>query len=276
MVSKNLDSVIFTFLDVETTGLDVRSGDRICEIALLRCRGDEDLDSYQTLVNPGRPISPGAQAVNHITDAMVADAPIFEAIAPRALELVEGAVLVAHNASFDISFINSQLSLIGLPKLTNRVVDTLTIARRQYRFPSNSLGDIRRYLKLPQREEHRAMGDILTLRDLFMRMVSDLRNRGTDTLEGLMNAQVNRLQMDPRPDIVIPPLITEALEKGRRLKIKYLSGGYHESERVIMPLKVEARSGAIYIIALCYLSDEKRTFRLDRIKEMEIYDSPDP
>ncbi len=68
-----LDSRTLAFLDVETTGLSAWFGDRICEIAILRCRGEEILDSFDTLVNPARPISPGAARVNGLTDAELAE-----------------------------------------------------------------------------------------------------------------------------------------------------------------------------------------------------------
>jgi len=68
----NLDSRTLAFLDVETTGLSSWFGDRLCEIAILRCRGQEILDSIDTLVNPARPVSPGAARVNGLTDAELA------------------------------------------------------------------------------------------------------------------------------------------------------------------------------------------------------------
>lgn len=263
-----LDQVIYTFLDVETTGLSASTGDRICEIALLRCRGGQELDAFQTLVNPGRPISPGAQAVNHITDSMVADAPPFGSIAGRALESMEGAVLVAHNASFDLSFINRQLTLLDMPRLDNPVIDTLALARRHYRFPSNSLGNLRRYMGLPQREEHRAMGDVLTLKDVFMRMVADLEGKGVGTLDGLMEAQRSGNRSYKAPEIILPPEVDEALKKGGRMKIRYVSGSRQDTERVIRPLRVEIRGSAVYLVAYCFLRNGERSFLMDRIVEI--------
>jgi DNA polymerase III epsilon subunit-like protein len=70
----NLGSRTLAFLDTETTGLSAWFGDRICEIAILRCQGEEIIDSFDTLVNPARPISPGAARVNGLTDAELAGA----------------------------------------------------------------------------------------------------------------------------------------------------------------------------------------------------------
>src|SRR5512142_226372 len=108
-----LDDLTLAFLDVETTGLNAYLGDRICEIAIVRSFRDEVETRYQTLVNPGRRISPGAAAVNHITDEDVADAPRFWVIAEAVRELLEGAIVVCHNAPFDLSFVTTEMQRVG-------------------------------------------------------------------------------------------------------------------------------------------------------------------
>src|SRR5262249_44167342 len=86
---KDFSEITFCVLDVETTGLNPKLGDRICEIALLKTRNTETLATFHTLVNPGRPISPAASAINNISDAMVKDAPSFAAIAPEILAFTQ-------------------------------------------------------------------------------------------------------------------------------------------------------------------------------------------
>ena len=78
-----IDELSFTFVDVETTGLDSATGDRVCEIALLRVCGDQEIGRFESLVHPQRPMTPGAMAVNGITDAMLVDAPPFAAVLPQ-------------------------------------------------------------------------------------------------------------------------------------------------------------------------------------------------
>lgn len=265
-----LDEVLFTFLDVETTGLNpaVRGGDRICEIGLLRCRGGEELAAYHTLINPGRPITAGAQAVNHITDDMVADAPPFSGIVKKALAFLEDAVLVAHNAPFDMSFLNLQLSILRMPELKNTVVDTLPLVRSLYRFPSNSLGSLRRYMGLDVRAEHRAMEDVRTLRGVFMHMVTELKGRGVETLEQLRQVQEKGSLGFYRGAVILPPEIEEAVRKAEDVRIRYVSAGGLYTERVIRPREVEVRGGSVYLVAYCYMRREERSFRLDRIVEM--------
>src|ERR671931_409661 len=78
-----LDELAFTFVDVETTGLDPAMGDRVCEIALLRVQGGREITRFESLVHPQRPMHPGALAVHGITDAMLVGAPIFATLLPQ-------------------------------------------------------------------------------------------------------------------------------------------------------------------------------------------------
>ncbi len=94
----------FAFVDVETTGMDPGE-DRIVEVACVCTRGGRRLRSFHTLVNPGRRIPAVASAVHHLTDRCVARAPRLESVVPRLRALVADAVVVAHNAAFDVSFL---------------------------------------------------------------------------------------------------------------------------------------------------------------------------
>ncbi|HEY1011361.1 MAG TPA: 3'-5' exonuclease, partial [Herpetosiphonaceae bacterium] len=125
-----LHTVPFVLIDLESTGLDAQAGHRICEIAALRLEGRQVTGEIDQLVNPGRSIDPDAFAVNGITGEMVAGAPGFQQVVPRLLPVLDGAVLVAHNAYFDVAFLTTELQALGLPPLANPVIDTLALARR--------------------------------------------------------------------------------------------------------------------------------------------------
>lgn len=103
----------FVLIDLETTGANPVS-DRITEIAAIRVEGGEIVERWETLVNPGRPIPEFIQQLIGITDAMVADAPPFEALAPRMQALLDGAVFVAHNARFDYGFVLNEFGRLGI------------------------------------------------------------------------------------------------------------------------------------------------------------------
>lgn len=171
------------FLDVETTGLSTQDGDRVCEIAILRRDENGEIQRWHSLVNPLRPISSGAQAVNRITPEMLQEAPVFEKVAPKVLELIEGSRLVCHNAYFDLNFLAMELALcdIALPQL--QIIDTLRLARQYFSFPSNGLQKIADILEIKVEEKHRAMADVDTTYKVFKKFWTDLRQRGIKRIE---------------------------------------------------------------------------------------------
>ncbi|MGD9148569.1 MAG: exonuclease domain-containing protein, partial [Anaerolineae bacterium] len=134
-----LTEIPFALFDVETTGLSPAYGHRVCEVACLRLCDGVELGRFESLVDPGRPVTAGAFAVNQITSQMLVDAPLFETIAPALLALMEDAALVAHNAPFDLGFLAKELEFAGLSPPEGPVVDTLALSRRIYSYGSHSL-----------------------------------------------------------------------------------------------------------------------------------------
>ncbi|MEW6720238.1 MAG: 3'-5' exonuclease [Thermodesulfobacteriota bacterium] len=158
--------------DVETTGLSPAEGHRVCEIALLRFLRGSVIDSFVSLVNPFRPIDPGARAVNGISDGMVADAPSFSDLFPWILEFLGDDPLVFHNAPFDLSFLRAEARIAGGMWPGNRVVDTLEMARRTGRFRSNSLPAICRELGIGS-GFHRAEADAWAAGKLLLHLAPE-------------------------------------------------------------------------------------------------------
>jgi DNA polymerase-3 subunit epsilon len=263
-----LDEITFTVLDVETTGLTPQFGDRVCEIALLRFKGDRELGRFESLVNPQRPISPGAFAVNGIRDQDVVHAPIFAEIAPAVLELLDHSTLVAHNAPFDLAFLEAEFQICDLPLIASPIIDTLALARRCYRFSSNRLQAVARHLGVDPVGQHRALADVVTTKMVLERFIADLGQQGVVTLAELLAAQGGYVGPHEREAIPLPPQIEEALKSGGSLQLRYLSAVGEETTRVVRPLQVTAHSGQLYLVAFCHLRNEQRTFRLDRIVDM--------
>lgn len=267
-----LEKLTFTFLDTETTGLSPKFGDRICEIALVCCLGTHIVETFDTLVNPGRSISAGASAINGITDKMVADAPGFEDIFTTVRRLMDGAILVAHNAQFDLNFLSSQFRLLGqrLPECI--VLDTLILARKCYHFPSNSLGRIALSLGLETSNLHRAREDTLLTQKIFSRLLSDLSAQDINNIEKILSFQGGSIPVPKDLQIILPPLLEEAMSSERELKLRYVSAYGRKTTRIVQPLEITRFKDYLYLIAHCYLRGDQRTFRLDRILKMEVLD----
>ena len=186
----------FVVFDLETTGLSAGS-DRITEIGAVKVRGGEIVDVFHTFVNPGRHIPEKITQLTSITDAMVKDAP-DEA---EALKLWEqfcppDAVLVAHNADFDCSFMSAAYARQQKP-FRNTYIDTVTISRSLYKeLKNHKLDTVAEHLKVGEFHHHRACDDAETLAKIFLRMMQDMRERNhIDCIEKINTSLVGA---DPR------------------------------------------------------------------------------
>jgi DNA polymerase-3 subunit epsilon len=267
----SFNSRTLTFLDVETTGLSPWYGDRICEIALVRYEGENVVDSFDSLLNPERPISPGAARVNGLKDSDLVDAPRFSEVAQRVIALVKDAVIVCHNAPFDLGFLSSELGRMDQQLPAVLTLDTLHIARQYFAFRSNSLGSIAQELRIDVGNAHRALDDALTTRAVLAALARKLSSTEIEQAILPYYAPVTSPQ-----ELSLPPVIEEALQSKRRLFIRYVDGRGEASERWITPRQVRAFDDYIYLVSYCHMRDAERSFRLDRIESMTIEVSTPP
>jgi len=160
-IGEPLSRTTFVTVDLETTGGSPKSS-QITEIGAVKTRGGEIVGEFQTLVDPGGPIPPFIVALTGITDAMVVAAPRIEAVLPAFLEFLADAVLVAHNARFDVGFLKAACREHGYPWPANEVVDTLTLARRattKEEAPNKKLSTLARLFGSTVEPNHRALED---------------------------------------------------------------------------------------------------------------------
>ncbi|MEA3407944.1 MAG: exonuclease domain-containing protein [Chloroflexota bacterium] len=271
--NKLIDEVPLAFCDVETTGLHPGRGDRVCEIAVLRCRGDRVVKSFQHLVNPQRPVSRGAYAVHGIDDKQLRRAPLFAEVADDVLALLDDAVFVGHNAPFDLGFLSKELGLLGITFVPEIVLDTLRLARRRYVYSSYALDHLAHSLNIQVAgRAHRAMADVLLTRGLFRRLVSDFCSSGVQCLQDYVDAQGGNLACGGRPPAQATPVVWRALHAGGLLRLRYRSMSGAETVRLVRPLALAESGSRTYLRGYCFLRDAERTFRLDRILEADIVD----
>lgn len=177
--------------DTETTGLEFKN-DRVIEIGGIELLNHFPTGrSFHVYINPGdRRVHPDALAVHGITDDFLKDKPPFEQIVEELLEFFEGAKWVAHNATFDINFINAEFERLGRPPVaTDLVVDTLALARRKHPMGPNSLDALcRRYgIDNSHRTKHGALLDSELLAEVYIEMLG-----GRQAAFGLMPAEGGR------------------------------------------------------------------------------------
>lgn len=160
----------FAIVDIETTGGNAR-GSRMTEIAILIHDGREVIERWESLINPEKEIPRAIFALTGIDNDMVADAPVFEDIAERVFEMLEGRVFVAHNVNFDYSFVRHQLEEAGY-KWNPRKICTVRLSRKiRPGLRSYSLGNLCSSLDIPVNNRHRAGGDADATAILFGRLL---------------------------------------------------------------------------------------------------------
>jgi DNA polymerase III subunit epsilon len=265
-----MQDVAFAVVDVETTGLSPAFGDRVCEIALVRVQGDRTPTTFTSLVNPGRPLSPSAAAVNGITPEMLATAPTFQDIAGEVGRHLDGCVFVAHNAPFDLGFLAAEFQRLRAPLPVTQVIDTLALARHYYTFARNSLGAIAEELNIPYPQRHRALQDAEVTWQVFTAFVQDLLGRERATLTDFLIPAAALLQPTAEEAFALPPLLSEALSNRLSLEIHYMTPTQSVSIRRVDPIAVVPNRDALYLRAYCHLRQDERTFRIDRITQMRI------
>lgn len=172
----------FAFVDIETTGSNPVKN-RVIEIAIVRVEGNELVDRWSSLINPGMPIPSFIRNFTGINEEMLLDKPIFEEVADEILERLEGYVFVAHNVRFDYGFLKNEFKRIG-KDLKAKQLCTVKLSRRLYtEYKKHNLDAVMNRLELdPVTDRHRALGDADLLYQFWKRIHDDF------TLEELNEA----------------------------------------------------------------------------------------
>jgi len=251
--------------DLETTGLSAEF-DRVIEIGAVRFDAQgREVDRFEQLIDPRHPISPGARAVNGIRDADLAGAPVASEVLPRFLAFVQAVpdvALIAHNAGFDAKFLGREFGRAGMPTPPCLVHDTLALSRRRLpELRSHRLVCLVEHFRLGSGVSHRALGDAVIVKDLWLR------------LDG-PNAPAGSLVSYPVHDPAVaaqPPRGWESLDRvareGGRAWIIYEGGTRGADRREISPRRFTQKGGVAYVVAFCHLGSREKFFRLDRIRE---------
>ncbi|GAA1856399.1 DEDD exonuclease domain-containing protein [Asanoa iriomotensis] len=180
----DLRDTTFVVVDLETTG-GAPDGGGITEVGAVKVRGGEELGVLATLVNPGQPIPPFITVLTGITQAMVLPAPPIEEVLPPLLEFVKGAVLVAHNAPYDVGFLKAACAKFGYTWPNPRVLDTAALARRvliRDEVPNRKLGTLAQHFRTARRPTHRALDDALATVDVLHAMIGRLGSHNVNTV----------------------------------------------------------------------------------------------
>lgn len=175
-----LHTLEYAVVDCETTGGSPARGDRVTEIAAIRIdRQGRVLDEFCTLVNPVRGIPRGVTRITRISDDMVADAPLFPDVAPRVQEVLAGAVFVAHNAPFDLRFVEWEMKRGDFGPPRGKVLCTVRLARKMIpEMRSRSLDALIHRWSIQCEPRHRAYPDARATAEILVRLLDLAAERG--------------------------------------------------------------------------------------------------
>ncbi len=194
---------VWTVVDIETTGGQPGTGDRITEFAAVVVQGGRVVEQFSSLVHPGRSIPPFIVQLTGINDRMVANAPRFTEIAPTVRALIDRGTFVAHNAPFDWSFVNAELTRAGLPPDDELRVCTVRLARRLLKeLPRRSLDFVCQHYGIAIEGRHRALGDAAATAQVLLRFLDELGRQGVDSwgdLDDYLARRTNRRKRSALP-----------------------------------------------------------------------------
>jgi DNA polymerase III epsilon subunit family exonuclease len=190
-----LEHATFVVVDLETTGLRPCAS-RICEIGAVRVRELELAEEFQTLVNPGTPIGPTISALTGLRDAALRGQPRAEVAVRRFLEFAGDAVLVAHNARFDLAFLDRETERLTGARLAGPVVDTVGLARRLLagRTSRAGLASLAHFFGTAARPCHRALPDAQATAEILLQLLGLAQERGARTVADLAELAAPRVR----------------------------------------------------------------------------------
>lgn len=279
-----IKDLIYVAFDTETTGINPIVA-KLVELSGVMFRGTgEVIQTISLLIDPEIDIPQEVIAIHGITNEMVQGMPTCREAVPQFINWLHSAplpapqtmpLLVAHNASFDLGFLQVALAKSGQSLPPNPVIDTLSLARKLLPGPLNyKLKTLVEYIGVEEGTYHRAEADSFHVRSLLLRILSELP--ADTTLKELEEISQLLYFLDPvsavyeqlpgKREAALGP-IDQAIKAGMDLKLAY--HGHRRTVRKVTPLTLLFSNGIYYLNAFCHLAQNERTFRLDRIVNIE-------
>ena len=245
----NLKEATYVVFDIETTGFST-TRDRIIEIGAQKVVGMEIVDKFQTFVNPEMEVSAFISELTSITNDDLKDAETIDKILPEFLSFCKGAILVAHNAQFDIGHIEENARRLDLKIEDFKVIDTLNLARYFYSGELKRFGleYVAKYFKIKLDHHHRAEDDAETTARIWLAMMSDLMAKGIKTYKGINEAidpeeAFKYVFMPPHANILIKN--EEGLHNLYKMISDSLTKHYHVYPRTLKSVFEKYRKGLL-------------------------------
>jgi DNA polymerase-3 subunit epsilon len=255
-----LSEAPLVFLDLEMTGLRPAT-DRVIEICAERVRGGVVEETLTSLVRPDCGTSGNAH-VHGIEPADLESAPLFADLLDPIERILEGAVVVAHAAAWDVAFLEAELARAGRPRMIEHYLDTLTLSRRAFALPSHRLSALCETLGIRRERAHRAGDDVQALRAVFDKVVAVL---APGTPRDLWHVRIG--ERHARPDVVAAAL--RALEGDVPVRIRYRPARRGTEELTVRITGVRTDLDPPRVLGYLLPARSRRELRSDRILAIE-------
>ena len=258
----------FCILDFETTGLFPQFSDRIVEYAYLVVKNGQIIGRGEELVNPNRPMDPGASNANGITDEMLIGKPRFDQVGGSLWHAINNRVFVAHNARFDLNCLAHECKKVPWNQPDFHAVDSLKLSRSLWAGqPNNKLETLANMVGHTwSGDAHRAMADVEALFTIMDRLFTQFPNKLNSLNAILAIGGIEKTNTDPLPPQNMSRTAQILLQQtGNSLQINYDSKSSGSALRTITPREVFVNNNIEFVDAYCHKRMTNRTFRIDRI-----------
>lgn len=255
-----LSEAPLVFLDLEMTGLQPAT-DRVIEICAERVRGGVVEATLTSLIRPDDGAS-GNVHVHGISPADLESAPLFTELVEGVERILEGAVVVAHAAAWDVAFLEAELARAGRPRRIEHYLDTLTLSRRAFALPSHRLAALCEEFKIERARAHRAEDDVHAMRVVFQRVCGVLAPR---TPRDLWHVRIG--ERHARPEVVAAAI--RALEGEVPVHIRYRPARRGTEELTVRITGVRTDLDPPRVLGYLLPARSRRELRADRILAIE-------
>jgi DNA polymerase-3 subunit epsilon len=264
-----LDQAPLAFVDLEMTGLDPAK-DRVVELCVERVRGGVVEKRMYTLVRPeGTTEAVGNAHVHGIVSEALKDAPPFEAIADEVAATFDGAILVAHGASWDVAFLEAEMARAGKPMPLPFYIDTLNLSRRTFGLKKHSLDSLREHFGLDRSRAHRADSDVAALRHVWEKCVETLEPK---TARDVWEVRI--AQRKAREQILAE--CTEAIAAGVPVTVLYRPRARPPEPMQMVLVEIVAGLDPPRVIGYQLPGRGRRELRADRILRIDLENERTP
>lgn len=262
----------FVAFDTETTGQYPLQAE-ICEFAAVKWRAGRVIDAFQTLIRPSHEIPQEVIGIHGITNEMVAEAPRMSEVIARIAAFMEGAVVMAHHAAFDVGFLMVEIESAGMPVPSSPVVCTSLLSRAVIlNSPNHRLQTLIHHLGLEKGAAHRALDDAKACLEVGLRCFRQM-GEGTQLSQILARQgkilEWRRFSMRELAQDPVRKVLVDANRENLPIRMVY-GGGGGGKPREALPMGLVRSLDGDYLVAFCQIDKKKKRFFLDKILRAEI------